>query len=613
MAISPNTTWEVDAATGSDSNGGGFVAGASGVDKTYGPNQAATTRTDLVVSPIGTPAAPTVSSAGTGGSIPAGTYYVVVTYSGSGGETLASAASITTTTGATSTITVSVPAAAVGASAFKVYVGTASGGPFYLQNGAAGSPISGAAYTLSVAPTLSGTTAPAADTSNVNVASAGAPFAAGDVGNTIQVASGNGWTAGFYQVVAFDAASGKATLDRSPVAGGAANANPGTGTLGGALATFSKAVRQVAASNKLFVKYNAAPYSNFGQFTLASSITPGDGQGGTAPPTRVIGYYQARGDIYQLLNGTWANNANRPTVQASSGTVYVVGTTSGCVVENLVVDGQNSANSAGVWTGTYCTVRNCLVRNCTSYGVVLSTNGAIIDCEVTGCGAAAHAVHSAAGAIVASCHVHDNACLGIYAATGAATIVDNLVVNNTGGSSDGIQVAGNATLLRNTVRGNGRDGISVQAHSNYAYHWRDNVLANNGRYGLNAGLAQGIAAAAAMDGNAYYNNATAARFNADDTTVQPINGVAPYTNRLDVTCSASPFLSDTGTASTSNFALNSSAGGAPCKGAGSPQAWPLAAGTNGVAPTSGAPSLGAAQPAPVAGGGISKGRFLGGD
>ncbi|HWE37722.1 MAG TPA: hypothetical protein VG406_14235, partial [Isosphaeraceae bacterium] len=274
MAISPNTTWEVDAVAGNDANGGGFVAGASGVDKSYGANQAATTRTDLAVSPIGTPAPPTVSTAGTGGSVAAGTYYIVVTYYGSGGETLASVASITTTTGATSTITVNAPAATVGATAFKVYVGTASGGPYYLQNGATGQSLTGGAYTLA-APPATVTAAPTADTSNVNVSSAAHPFDATGVGNTIQVAAGTGWTTGFYQVVAFDAGSGKATLDRTPVTGGTVNANAGTGTLGGALATYSKASRVAAGSNKVFLKYNAAAYTNFAQFGIGSNVTPG--------------------------------------------------------------------------------------------------------------------------------------------------------------------------------------------------------------------------------------------------------------------------------------------------------------------------------------------------
>ncbi|HWE39053.1 MAG TPA: right-handed parallel beta-helix repeat-containing protein, partial [Isosphaeraceae bacterium] len=350
--------------------------------------------------------------------------------------------------------------------------------------------------------------------------------------------------------------------------------------------------------------------TNFAQFGIGSNVTPGDGQSATAPPTRVIGYYQARGDIYPLAAGGYNNQAFRPTVQASGGTVWVVAGNNGLVAENLVVDGNNQAASVGVYLAANSTARNCLARNCTTSGINLGGNCAAIDCEVTGCLVGATAVHCSTGSIVANCHVHDNACPGIYAGSGNAAIVDNLVVNNTGAGSDGVQVGGNSLVLRNTIRGNGRHGIYVVSSSNFGYHFRDNVLALNGGYGLVGALAAGIAASPAMDGNAYYGNTSGARQYADDTTVQPINGVAPYANRLDVACTASPFLADTGTASTSNFGLNSAAGGgALCKGLGTPQAWPLGTAT---APTTSAANLGASQ-SPASGGGISKGRLLGGD
>jgi hypothetical protein len=332
----------------------------------------------------------------------------------------------------------------------------------------------------------------------------------------------------------------------------------------------------------------------------------------------VIGYYQARGDIYPLAAGGYNNQASRPTVQASGGTVWVVAGNNGFIAENLVVDGGGQAASTGLFLGANSSARNCAAKNCTSSGINLGGNCAAIDCEVSGCtSAASSGVRCGAGSIVANCHVHDNACPGIYAGGGNAAIVDNLIVNNAGAGSDGVQLAANCLLLRNTIRGNGRHGAYAVLSSQYGQLYRDNVLANNGGYGLVGALAAGIAASPAMDGNAYYGNTSGARQYADDATVQPINGVAPYTNRLDVTCTASPFVSDTGTTTTSDFRLNATAGGgAGLKGTAAPRAWPLhvtGAGATEVTVTTSAPSFGAAQPAPVAGGsaGISKGRYLG--
>lgn len=616
MAISPNTCWEVDAANGNDANGGGFVAGGSGTDKTYGAGAnppAGVSRSDLALTAIGAPAsAPTVSDSGTGGTVAAGTYYFVVTYVSyygtTGAETNASAQAPTTTAGTTSTIAVTSPPAAVGATHYQVYAGTAPGGPYYLVAGTYGhgTPL-GTSLTIAATPPTTGATPPASDASYVNATSAATAFAASDVGNAINVSAGTGWTAGFYQVVAFDATSGKATVDRSPT-GGAAPGGAGTGVLGGAWGSFSN-IRSIAASNKVFIRstatYTAGIY-------LGAGVTPGAG----SPPTRIAGYDQTRGDIDQLPDGTYRNNAARPTLSTAANPALTF-TGGGIVVEHLIVDGQGAASSSAIQLGPYGAVRNCLAKDFGGIALQVGTDGVVLDCEVTGgVPGATAAIAAGAATTVANCHVHDNACAGIYAAGAPAAIVDNLVVNNTGAQSDGVQAGGGTLVLRNTIRGNGRHGIYNPNASLYGCLWRDNVIALNGTsgtgYGIFAANAAGLAASPAYDGNAYYNNRSGARHFADDTGSNvAINGVAPYTNRLDVTLSGSPFVSDTGATSTSNFALNAAAGAA-CRGAGTPRAWPLASRAGGIAPTASAPCLGAAQTA-AGGGGISKGRFLGGD
>ena len=80
-------------------------------------------------------AAPTLATATTGGSLPATTaYYVVYTITTGAGETLISPqASVTTGAGTTNDITVTAPASVTNATGYNVYVGTTSGGPYYLQ------------------------------------------------------------------------------------------------------------------------------------------------------------------------------------------------------------------------------------------------------------------------------------------------------------------------------------------------------------------------------------------------------------------------------------------------------------------------------------------------
>lgn len=73
------------------------------------------------------PPPPTLTTATTGGSIPAGTYQVVITYDMGGNETLSSAPVSIITTGPSSTITIATPPAESGATGWYAYVESASG------------------------------------------------------------------------------------------------------------------------------------------------------------------------------------------------------------------------------------------------------------------------------------------------------------------------------------------------------------------------------------------------------------------------------------------------------------------------------------------------------
>jgi len=84
------------------------------------------------------PAAPALSTAGSGGTVAAGDYAVRITYVNANGESLGSEVSHIITSGSTSTITVASPAAAGSAgnaaTKYKVYITPANGGAYFLQN-----------------------------------------------------------------------------------------------------------------------------------------------------------------------------------------------------------------------------------------------------------------------------------------------------------------------------------------------------------------------------------------------------------------------------------------------------------------------------------------------
>lgn len=119
------------------------------------------------------PAAPGLSTNATGGTVPAATYLVKVTYTitSTNGETTASSSSSITTTGSTSTITITSPSGNVGtprsngvgsASGWYAYVSSDGGTTYHRQQS---SPTAiGTNLTLTAAPTTSGVQPPAVNT-----------------------------------------------------------------------------------------------------------------------------------------------------------------------------------------------------------------------------------------------------------------------------------------------------------------------------------------------------------------------------------------------------------------------------------------------------------------
>lgn len=103
------------------------------------------------------PAAPSLSTASTGGTVHDGTYQVIVSYTNANGETIGSnSASQVTSGGNLSTLTITSPPSVSGATGWYAYV-TQVGGSTFTRQQAAGSPTAiGTNLTLSAPPTSIG-------------------------------------------------------------------------------------------------------------------------------------------------------------------------------------------------------------------------------------------------------------------------------------------------------------------------------------------------------------------------------------------------------------------------------------------------------------------------
>ncbi len=407
------------------------------------------------------------------------------------------------------------------------------------------------------------------------ITSATGNFSAALVGNIIEFSGGTGSITAVWKQVTVFTNSTTITIDSSIAASTGMTMN-----IGGALATIGKALAVMTTQNIVFVKATAT-YT----ITASQALPNGVNQTvtNTAMPNQIIGYTTTRTD------------GGRATIQFSTNASITGfdGTNSGgWSISNLVIDCNSLATSRAIQSNAYGVYRNLLVKNCTNNGInVGQTPSRIIDSELTANSGTA-AIASGAGAIVERCYVHDNTTIGIVMAGGGSATLWSVVANNSGATSDGINVtaSGLNTIANNTIYNNGRDGIffanNVSLGGNGSV--RNNLLISNGRYGLNGYLSAGWGKFPQWDGNAYFGNGTAARNNSDDTgTTNPINADNPYSNTLDVTLSSTPF---TNTA-THDFTLNSTAGGgAAAKGTGTPGALP------GLSQT-GSMSFGALQPA----------------
>ncbi len=316
--------------TGLDTNAGGFTLGAA----------------------IAAPAAPTVTPSGSGGTVLAGTYYVVVTYTDAVGNTVISGETAVTVSGATASFTVESPPAVTGAITWSNYCGVVTGGPYFPQG--TGLTI-GSNRIVTTTPPVTGTQPNGVDYSQqdspqINVAdgvangttlftSATAGFTGAHVGNLIRVG-----TSTWRRIVGIVSAT-NITLDATvatntslPVVVGGAFLTPGM---------FGAALPQTGSQGAL--KYSATIY------TMSASTNVAGGS--LAIPTTD---FQLFG--YNTTRTPWNRDTLRPTIKPTANSTTMVTLSGGNHgINNIAFTNPDNKTSCTAFNMESSKVINCKI------------------------------------------------------------------------------------------------------------------------------------------------------------------------------------------------------------------------------------------------------------
>ncbi len=545
-AISAAMVWEVRTGGSDTANSGGFRGGSF----------------------IAAPSAPTVSHAGTGGSVAANTYYAVVTYTDGLGETVISGETAQTTTGTTSTLTTTSPGASTGALTWSSYWGTVSGGPYFpegtgLAIGAnrtrtttpptTGTQPRGVDRTLGNSPfmtmdnvAITGTTAGV--NSNVLTFVLGYTPTGSDVGNVFHATGGTNITAGFYEITAVTTTTWTVTgAGNLTTAGGAGAAI--TGNMGGALASPG----QVAA---------IPPTAGNTCYILAGTYAIGTGSVNTA--TNAVSLNVVMNWVGYTSNRNPLNTDTPPVMTAGANAQIVFGIQGNqAFASNLSITNPSNfttvtafkaigtafvrfrfLTSTGCATGFTAGASPSMVEDSSFTGGIAGGNGtdcvfrrvAIIDAP-----ASTIAINLGQGGFVDECIIVNALGNGIQVANDS--IVKNCVVYHPTGTGYGINIASGGpanTVIENCIVWN---------------------ASGAGAVGIGSGQTNQVSVGA-MVRNCAVGSSTVADYQST---------LASYQKVGCLTLTADPFTNAAG----NDFSLNTTAGGgALCRAAGIPGTWP---------------------------------------
>lgn len=562
MPLPSNIAWEIRT-TGSDTaNGGGFTYGAF----------------------IAAPTLPTVSPSGTGGTVAANTYYIVLTYTDGLGETVISPEQSVTTSGATSSITVTSPSAATGALTWACYVGTAAGGPYFPQGTAL---VLGSNRVITATPPTTGTQPRGVDYSQqtgvqvtidnaaITATTAGAnsnilTFTAGhtpvgaEVGNVFRATGGTNINAGSYVITAITATTWTVTGSSNLTTAGGAGAAI-TGVMGGCLASPGGAGAAGATAFHLcYVKAGSYTIGNGTANTAGNKVSNGPNW---------VGY---------STNRYPGNTDTQPVFDAGAASMTMVQMNSASqIIENISF--TNSAARATV-TGIFSNNSLQIYRRLSmaNLAVPVNLNGTAVrafDCYFDTCGTF---TSNSAGTQFIRC-VHVNATLVAFN-SGTSWLFEECVAVNPG-------TAG-FMLSNSTCRNCVATGLAASAVGFNLTNINcivENCITYNG-----AAASKGVGVA-----NSWLQRVTASAVGDVATNIDP--NFAAFQLSGNQTLTVPPFTDS----AAGDYSLNNTAGGGLlCRGAGIPGTWP------GLSSTTGHRDIGAVQTSAAGAGGATRARVF---
>lgn len=358
------------------------------------------------------------------------------------------------------------------------------------------------------------------------------PFTSAEVGNTIRISSGTGFTTGIYEVVSVSGSV--ATMDRSV---GTASSTGGNGKLGGALATPIPAAAAMVSGNTVWIR--SGTYTLTAPAALTGTVTVGS----------FIGYGSTHGD-----GGT------APTITTATNSVELFQLWGSSIVlfDNLALTTTAATPSNGISTGNHGAVTAAVIVGCTLSGFangVCGNNDAthytfstlnLLRTEVKNCTVG---VQNNSGTLnVAASYIHGNTGNGIFCTT--LGFAERTIFASNGGAGLFVNLSSIYPAIRScTFAANGASGLSIVG---------DYGLIENCIFYGNTG--RGISNTSGSTYTFYVaNNAFGA------------NTIAAYTTPLilpaagQVTLTANPFTDSP----SGDYSLNATAGGgALCKAAG---------------------------------------------
>lgn len=561
--------WQIDGdASGvSDvNNSGGFRGGAS----------------------IAAPSTPAVTGAATGGTVAAGTYYIVNTYNDGLGETVISAQTSVTVSGATSKFTVTSPSAATNALTWSSYCATVSGGPYFpISTGMVlgvdlvrtTTPPTTGTQPRGVDRSLVGTRTVVIDNSTITATTTAAnsntlTFTGGytpsgsDVGNTCRITAGTNMTAGDYEITAVTTTTW--TLSGAANATGAGGAGAAiVGGMGGCFATPGQCCAFVptGTGNTAYLKAKA------GVYTTGSGTNNTAGNKFTVQGFNFVGYSTNRTplntDTPPVLD---AGGASMTVVSASGGSTFISNISITNSGNNASVTGWSPANGASEY-------RRVSVTGCAVSVASGGTQCMLVDCSDSGCGGMAAALGNSQ--FVRYVSLNGTGGKAIFASN--VGIVRECIVTGQGGTNSvGISAGGQCVVSNCVAAGNSGStaiGIQISDHS----ECEDCIVSG---YSGTGAIGYGVATASGASrwrNCADYNN-----------TIPYSTSILAYQKVNCVALGGDPFTNVAG----NDFSLNNNSGaGAACRQAGIPGTWV------GLS-TTGYRSIGVAEPAAITPGGI---------